>query len=213
MTNCVFCQKDIWNANVYETENFRVRVGLGIVTPGHCMIIPKKHYKCIADMPGKLEEEYLKLKQKVYDKVLKGESEPFLVEYGVFGQSVPHAHVHFIPRFSQGYSEVNAIEEIVLPACAENNLVLEQTDFIGLRRIYKEDGVYVSFEQSGQLYVVRIKDLSCSKTETHLSYRNFLTDNKGLKGITDWQKTTPEEQRLDEIRREKTRNMLTFSTS
>ena len=62
--SCVFC--DSVENILEETDNFYVKVGIGIVTAGHVMVIPKYHYKAMGAIKSNLIDEYLTLKEKVF---------------------------------------------------------------------------------------------------------------------------------------------------
>ena len=99
---CPFCNydKSKWTENVFETKNFQIRVGIGILTAGHCMITTKDHIACMGALSDELEKEYLNLKDKLIEILTKNAFHPFMIEYGVFCQSVFHAHTHFFPSSS-----------------------------------------------------------------------------------------------------------------
>ena len=47
MPDCIFCNRGkIKDDILLETKNFFVKVGIGIIAPGHVMLITKKHFKC-----------------------------------------------------------------------------------------------------------------------------------------------------------------------
>ena len=97
MHTCLFCDSKMREVDtLYETENFFVKIGIAIVTPGHIMIISKNHYSCFGEMPPELDQEFNQLKNKVFNLIQQHFSTPFLVEFGAKGQSVFHAHIHFI---------------------------------------------------------------------------------------------------------------------
>ena len=102
---CVFCDYDRIKEDIlWETENFYVKVGVGILAPGHIMIVSKKHLSCFGEIPDELNEEFTHLIEEVFQKVKSNFSEPIMYEHGVYSQSVPHAHIHFVPKKSDFYS-------------------------------------------------------------------------------------------------------------
>jgi histidine triad (HIT) family protein len=62
---------------------------------GHLLVIPKKVYTRITDMP---EDEYLEL-QKLVLKIAKNNKKILNKEMGtlVYGEEVPHVHIHIFP--------------------------------------------------------------------------------------------------------------------
>ena len=136
MDYCAFCDKsNIERDIIYETKNFIVKVGVGIITPGHVMIIPKDHYKCYGELPKEHEKEFLDLKNKIINKITEKFSEPFLIEMGAWGQSVKHAHIHVIPLEGEGYKINSIIKELVIPSGFKH----EETSINNIKKNTKQE--------------------------------------------------------------------------
>ena len=66
MSDCIFCRRDKIKEDILlESENFFVKVGIGILAPGHVMIITNYHIPCFAELPNKFIHEFNSLKNKV----------------------------------------------------------------------------------------------------------------------------------------------------
>lgn len=80
---------------IYEDENTLAFLDIFPFEKGHTLVIPKKSYERITDMP---EDEYINL-QKVVLKISKNNKEKLKKNVGtlVFGEEVPHVHVHIFP--------------------------------------------------------------------------------------------------------------------
>ena len=52
------------NEILLESDNFFVKVGVGILAPGHVMIIPKEHISCYAELSNQLGKEFISIKYK-----------------------------------------------------------------------------------------------------------------------------------------------------
>ncbi len=114
MENCIFCKivkGEIPSYNVYEDNNFLAFLDVRPLNKGHCLVIPKKHYRWVWDV----EEEYSKPVNKIAN-VLKKVFEIDYVQSIVMGDEVPHAHIHLIPRFENdghpGLVSLSNIKEI-----------------------------------------------------------------------------------------------------
>lgn len=99
MTDCIFCKiikGEIPSYKVYEDENFLAFLDINPLNPGHTLVIPKKHYRWVLDVPqfGKYWEFAGKIAKKLQQN-LKTDS----INFVTLGYEVPHAHVHVIPRF------------------------------------------------------------------------------------------------------------------
>ena len=88
-------QGDIPSYKIYEDENTFAFLDIGPFSKGHTLVIPKKEYDNIADMP---EDEYLDLQKQVL-KLVKHYREVLGCKIGtmVYGTDVPHVHIHIFP--------------------------------------------------------------------------------------------------------------------
>jgi histidine triad (HIT) family protein len=101
MDNCVFCKivkGEIPSSKVYEDQNFFAFLDIGPVNKGHVLLIPKKHYRWLWDLPLDTAKEALPLSSKLAKAVQKATGCD-LVVMTVVGDEVPHAHIHLIPKF------------------------------------------------------------------------------------------------------------------
>lgn len=103
--NCVFCKivnGELPSLKVYEDENTMVFMDIAKDVDGHMVAIPKKHVKSILDCDEATLQQLMFAVKKVscncvdqcgYDGVnlLNASDESA-------GQSVPHFHIHIIPR-------------------------------------------------------------------------------------------------------------------
>jgi histidine triad (HIT) family protein len=68
--------------------------------PGHCLLIPRDHYETLADLPedriGSLFSN-ARLLARAVEKALEAEGS-FVAINNRVSQSVPHLHVHIVPR-------------------------------------------------------------------------------------------------------------------
>lgn len=103
--DCIFCKIVNGEAKaekVYEDDNFIGILDISPVSEGHTLVIPKKHYETVLDMPNTLGNELVEAIKKVaLDLIKKGNAEGFNVvqsNYSVAQQEVPHLHFHIVPR-------------------------------------------------------------------------------------------------------------------
>ena len=103
MTDCLFCRivtREATARLVFEDEISLAFLDHRPVFPGHCLLIPKLHYETLADLPAELIGPFFKNAQ------LLARAVEFAMEaHGTFvamnnrvSQSVPHLHVHIVPR-------------------------------------------------------------------------------------------------------------------
>src|SRR3989344_68805 len=106
MDNCVFCKiinDEIPSTKIYEDKNVLVILDVRPATRygGHCLVMPKKHYELITDLPDNLLNKLSLVIKKISKALLKyGEGLNILLNNRrVAGQAIPHVHFHLIPRF------------------------------------------------------------------------------------------------------------------
>jgi len=102
---CVFCKiikGEIPSHKVYEDENFIGFLDINQVVEGKTLLVSKKHYETILDLPNELSEEMIKGIKEISKKLIKeSKAEGFnllINTYKVAGQTIPHMHVHILPR-------------------------------------------------------------------------------------------------------------------
>lgn len=104
MDNCIFCKianGSINSNTIYEDDLVRVFMDANPVSVGHLLIVPKKHYENILDMPNEL----LMHEQVVARDMLKLLKDKLnidgltLTQNNLYGQEVKHYHLHLIPRY------------------------------------------------------------------------------------------------------------------
>jgi histidine triad (HIT) family protein len=112
MTSCVFCKiasSEIPACKLLEDDEKVSFLDINPLNPGHTLIIPKKHYETIMEMP---DEEFSRLVEVVpvlaraVATVTKAEGlNLFQTNKPCAGQVVPHVHLHIIPRYRKdGFS-------------------------------------------------------------------------------------------------------------
>ena len=94
---CTFCDSAQTEPNLlYEGRDFFILADAAPVADAHLLLIPRRHYPHLAAIPPELEAEFLALKAQIGDFVHSNYGRLTYWENGVFGQSVPHAHLHSI---------------------------------------------------------------------------------------------------------------------
>ena len=103
--DCIFCKivkKEIKSDFVEESNIFIVIKDINPVSEGHLLVIPKKHYATLLDIPDKMGAEMLNFIKKVSSKLLdskKGDGFNIVMNnLPSAGQLVMHSHIHIIPR-------------------------------------------------------------------------------------------------------------------
>jgi len=98
MDDCIFCKivnGDIPCQKIAENDDFLAFLDIHPFTLGHTMVIPKKHYRWVYDVPN--FGEYWEFTKQVTKKI-NNTLNPLYFSYLTMGNQVPHAHIHIIPR-------------------------------------------------------------------------------------------------------------------
>ncbi len=122
---------------------------------GHILIIPKEHLSCM----GKLSESAFSIYKELYDKVKEFVNRYYgpvaVFEHGIVGQTVFHAHTHFLPFDGK-------IDKIV-----------PQTN--ALTKIESLDQVIEEFKKSGKYLFVEVKNETWL-VDTSIGYPKFFRE-------------------------------------
>ncbi len=104
---CIFCKiikGEIPCAKVYEDSETLAFLDISPCNKGHTLVIPKKHYETIDQMPVEELKDLIAKVQKISKAVKETTSaEGYNVNQNngkAAGQLVNHVHFHIIPRFN-----------------------------------------------------------------------------------------------------------------
>lgn len=107
--NCIFCKiaaGDIPSYTLCEDEDFRAILDLGPASRGHALILPKEHYRDLTQLPDDIAAKVLPFAGRLGAKLTAalGAAGFNVVQNNgaAAGQTVPHFHVHVIPRYENG---------------------------------------------------------------------------------------------------------------
>ena len=107
MKECVFCKiiKGKHDCTkIWEDDHTFVFLSVSPAVPegSHTLVIPKKHYELISDMPALEYNSLMRTVRKFSKAVMKFSEGMNIIQNNkkIAGQTVPHVHFHLIPRFS-----------------------------------------------------------------------------------------------------------------
>jgi histidine triad (HIT) family protein len=101
--DCVFCRiiaGEVPAHMVLEDDEFVAFLDARPVFKGHVLVVPRRHYVTLADLPAPLVGplfERVRLVSAALPAAL-GAQGTFVALNNVVSQSVPHLHVHVVPR-------------------------------------------------------------------------------------------------------------------
>ena len=101
--NCIFCQIVLGDRPahiVLESEHALAFLDARPVFPGHSLLVPRDHHETLADLPPTLVGELFADAQRLAVAVEQGMEAQgtFVAMNNKISQSVPHLHVHVVPR-------------------------------------------------------------------------------------------------------------------
>jgi histidine triad (HIT) family protein len=103
---CLFCKivsRELEAKIIFEDEISIAFLDVRPLFPGHVLLIPKAHYPTLTDLPAALIGPFFTNAQMLARKVqaaMKADGS-FVAINNVVSQSVPHLHVHIVPRKRQ----------------------------------------------------------------------------------------------------------------
>lgn len=100
---CPFCNFDNTRIVLVNTHSFAIYDGYP-VSPGHCLILPKRHIVSFFQANKEEQSALLELVDEM-QKILVKERNPDGFNIGInigeaAGQTVMHLHIHLIPRYA-----------------------------------------------------------------------------------------------------------------
>ncbi len=97
---CKIVKRELSARVVFEDESTFVFLDHRPLFPGHCLLIPKAHFETLSDLPAQLVKpifENTQLLARAVENAMKAEG-TFVAMNNRVSQSVPHLHVHIVPR-------------------------------------------------------------------------------------------------------------------
>jgi histidine triad (HIT) family protein len=103
MADCLFCQiaaGEVESYAVYESDTIYGFLDVRPVFKGHTLLVPRHHLDTLLDLPDELMPDLLGAARAVAGAVRDGlgAQGSFVAINNVVSQSVPHLHVHVVPR-------------------------------------------------------------------------------------------------------------------
>ena len=97
---CKFCEIASESVVVFEDSISLAFLDHRPLFPGHTLLIPKDHYATLADLPPNLIGPFFSNAQRLagaVERAMQAEG-TFVAINNRVSQSVPHLHVHIVPR-------------------------------------------------------------------------------------------------------------------
>jgi histidine triad (HIT) family protein len=101
--DCIFCKvisKELAATVVFEDERTTAFLDHRPLFHGHCLLVPKQHFETLSDLPSELIKplfENAQLLSRAVETAMKAQG-TFVAMNNRISQSVPHLHIHIVPR-------------------------------------------------------------------------------------------------------------------
>jgi histidine triad (HIT) family protein len=100
---CPFCaiiRGEAAATRILETDHLLAFLDFRPLFRGHTLLVPKTHLRLLSDLPAGLAAEFLTTAQRLERAVEDGlgAAGSMILVNNVVSQSVPHLHLHVIPR-------------------------------------------------------------------------------------------------------------------
>lgn len=103
---CIFCKivrGEVPSKKIYEDEGNIAFLDINPASPGHVLVVPKKHFASMHDIDAPSMQKLSVAVKNVNDMIkekLNAEATNIMVNNGrLAGQIVDHMHFHIIPRY------------------------------------------------------------------------------------------------------------------
>jgi histidine triad (HIT) family protein len=85
---------------VWEDERFVAFLDARPLFPGHTLLVPREHHETLWDLPEHLDAPFVAVTKRLAVAVrdAMGSKGVFTAVNNIVSQSVPHLHVHVVPR-------------------------------------------------------------------------------------------------------------------
>lgn len=103
MPGCLFCAiaaDEADAARVWEDDDLVAFLDVRPVFKGHTLLVPRRHVPTLPDLPADLRDPFLAAGQRLATAMVEGlgAQGSFMAVNNVVSQSVPHLHLHVVPR-------------------------------------------------------------------------------------------------------------------
>lgn len=96
---CLFCDiinNKIPSFKIWENDDFFVFLDIAPINPGHLLLVPKKHFEEVYDLPEYLYGNLFKTVRITAER-LKEATKAKRIGVAIEGLGVSHTHVHLVP--------------------------------------------------------------------------------------------------------------------
>ena len=103
--SCIFCKiinNELPSLKIYEDKTVLAFLDINPINIGHTLVVPKKHFRNIYDLPEEITTHVTKIAKKIsiaFKKIGTDGTNISINNEKAAGQIIFHFHIHVIPRF------------------------------------------------------------------------------------------------------------------
>jgi|GEM_PF-674672 len=185
--NCIFCKrKNVEDYVISVEENFVVLADKFPLQYGHLLVVSKKHVRAIGDLLPIELSELEEIIEKISRFYSLGKDEFVMFEPGSTGQTIYHAHVHFLPgKF--------LIDEAIKTYRME---VVEIIDLPEIIQLYKKHGSYILWKANNKMFAA----FPQAPPADHSFFRSLIGGQLIKGNLVDWGKLETDKDYLHQAR-------------
>jgi len=145
---CSFCRKlsyvgkaaldPVFDKAIWEDDDFVLMPTVGALVPGYLLLLPRRHYSSLGNLPDGLLRKAAALKDGIRRLLTAQFTAPVFFEHGdaggtgKSGSSVTHAHLHCVPtdvditsalRQENTFARIQSITDLAGPAAAKRGYI------------------------------------------------------------------------------------------
>ncbi|MDA2922558.1 HIT family protein [Patescibacteria group bacterium AH-259-L07] len=170
---------------LYDDNLFWVVCDVHPLIQGHILIIPKEHISTMGNLSEDAFKKYVDLYSKVKSFISAFYGEVGIFEHGITGQTVFHAHTHFLP-FSHDTKEI----------ISDQNVLHRITALKEVKHEFAQKQKYLFFENKNQMWLVDIK-LGFPRF-----FRDIFAELLDAKERANWEKTRENQKLMKQFKKD-----------
>ena len=106
VTDCIYCTKDTTTLEELMIEIAKLRVSTVYLFreqtyKGRCLVALNEHYKELFHLSQEMQDAYMRDVAQVAHAVEQAFAAD-KINYGAFGDTMPHVHFHIVPKYKDG---------------------------------------------------------------------------------------------------------------
>lgn len=208
--NCAFCEPKN-REPIAENREFFVRATYGMMEhEGYVLLVPKAHVSCYGAMSERKHKRFEKARDRVVEAVKKNYGKSVILEHGITGQTMDHAHLHIVPEVD--FDELVAETESRLNDYNYSKVLVDyENEWEEKSKAAKSGGyLYIGDPKSKRAVIFRVAPAK----ELEMVLRKGAAKMLGDEELADWRKSraTPELAKIDDSLRKGTAETL-FGTA